>query len=177
MGVANGDGMHEADRGLRNALSGTDLEATLQPLERATMLPKAAFLQPAVLDWELGNIFSRGWIVAGHLSAVAEPGAYISREAGGRSFVVVGGEDGTPRAFHNVCRHRGARLMEDAEGKVRRRIQCPYHAWSYDLDGNLRATPHMEGIEGFDTSCYGLVGIRTAVIGRASCRERVSKQV
>ena len=65
MGVANGDGMHGVDLGLRDAVSGTDLEATLQPLERATMLPKAAFLDPAVLDWELGSIFSGGWIVAG----------------------------------------------------------------------------------------------------------------
>ena len=139
MGVANGDGTGGADRGLQGVVRGTDLEATLQPLERATMLPKAAFLESGVLDWELGNIFSGGWIVAAHLSAVAEPGAYVAREIGSRSFVVIGGEDGTPRAFHNVCRHRGARLMEEAEGKVRRRIQCPYHAWSYDLQGNLRA--------------------------------------
>ena len=165
MGVANGDGMHGADRGLRGAVRGADLEATLQPLERATMLPKAAFLETGVLDWELGNIFSGGWIVAAHVSAVAEPGAYVAREIGGRSFVVFGGEDGAPRAFHNVCRHRGARLVEDAEGKVRRRIQCPYHAWSYDLQGNLRAAPHMDGVEGFDTACYGLVEIRTAVLG------------
>lgn len=165
MGVASGDGMHGAGRGLGGAVTGADLEATLQPLERATMLPKSAFLDPAVLAWEQANIFSGGWIVAAHVSAVAEPGAYVARELGGRSFVVVAGEDGTPRAFHNVCRHRAARLVEDAEGKVRRRIQCPYHAWSYDLEGNLRAAPHMEGVEGFDTSCYGLVPIRTAVLG------------
>lgn len=165
MGVANGDGMHGADRGLQGAVSGADLEATLQPLERATMLPPAAFLDPGVLAWELENIFMGGWICVGHVSAVAEPGAYVAREIGGRSFVVVGGEDGTPRAFHNVCRHRGARLVEEAEGKVRRRIQCPYHAWSYDLQGNLRAAPHMDGVEGFDTACYGLVEIRTAVLG------------
>ncbi len=165
MGVANGDGMHGAGRGLQGVVSGTDLEATLQPLERATMLPPAAFLEGDVLAWELENIFMGGWICVGHASAVAEPGAYVAREIGGRSFVVVGGEDGSPRAFHNVCRHRGARLMEEAEGKVRRRIQCPYHAWSYDLQGNLRAAPHMDGVEGFDTACYGLVEIRTAVIG------------
>jgi Rieske 2Fe-2S family protein len=165
VGVANGDGMHGAELGLRDAVSGTDLEATLQPLERATMLPPAAFLERGVLDWELENIFTGGWICVGHLSAVAEPGAYIARELAGRSFFVVGGEDGAPRAFHNVCRHRGARLLEDAEGKVRRRIQCPYHAWSYDLQGNLRAAPHMDGVEDFDTACYGLREIRIAVIG------------
>ncbi len=117
MGVANGDGMHGAELGLRGAVSGTDLEATLQPLERATMLPPAAFLERGVLDWELENIFMGGWICVGHLSAVAEPGAYIARELAGRSFFVVGGEDGAPRAFHNVCRHRGARLMEERRGQ------------------------------------------------------------
>src|ERR1700761_8384633 len=115
--------MHGADRGLRGVVSGSDLEATLQPLERATMLPPAAFVDDGVLAWELENIFMGGWICVGHASAVAEPGAYLAREIGGRSFFVVGGEDGTPRAFHNVCRHRGARLFEDDEGKVRRRIQ------------------------------------------------------
>jgi Rieske 2Fe-2S family protein len=129
------------------------------------MLPPAAFIEQGVLDWELANIFAGGWICAGHASAVAEPGAFITREIGGRSFVVVAGEDGTPRAFHNVCRHRGARLLEEGEGKVRRRLQCPYHAWSYDLQGNLRAAPHMEGVEGFEAACYGLTPIQTAVIG------------
>lgn len=165
MGVANGDGMHGAGLGLQSAVSGADLEATLQPLERATMLPPAAFLESGVLAWELENIFMGGWICVGHSSSVAEPGAFVSREIAGRSFVVVGGEDGTPHAFHNVCRHRGARLVEEPEGKVRRRIQCPYHAWSYDLQGNLRAAPHMDEVEGFDTACYGLVEIRSAVIG------------
>src|ERR1700748_2960608 len=100
--------MDGAGRRLGGAVSGADREATLQPLERATMLPPAAFLEGNVLDWELENIFMGGWICVGHVSAVAEPGAYIARELAGRSFFVVGGEDGAPRAFHNVCRHRAA---------------------------------------------------------------------
>src|SRR3978361_348606 len=70
--------MQGAEAGLRDLVSGTDLEATLQPLERATMLPPAAFLERGVLDWELENVFMGGWICVGHVSAVAEPGAYIS---------------------------------------------------------------------------------------------------
>jgi Rieske 2Fe-2S family protein len=162
---ATGSEMHGAGGGLESALAATDLEATLQPLERATMLPPSAFLDPSVLGWELDNIFSGGWIVAGHASAVAEPGAFLAREIGDQSIVIVGGEDGEPRAFHNVCRHRGARLVEEPEGQVRRRLQCPYHAWSYDLEGNLRAAPHMEEVENFDTACYGLRPVRTAVLG------------
>ncbi len=158
-------GGHGAGAGALVGIGAADLEATLQPLERATMLPPAAFLEPAVLDWELANIFRAGWVCAGHVSAVAEPGAFVRREVGGESIVVVGGEDGEVRAFHNVCRHRGARLLEEAEGQVRRRLRCPYHAWSYDLEGKLQAAPHMEGVEDFDYSCYGLVEVRTAVAG------------
>ena len=120
------------------------------------MLPPAAFLETRGARLGARQHLLGGWICVGHVSAVAEPGAFVVREIGGRSFVVIGGEDGVPHAFLNVCRHRGARLVEEAEGKVRRRIQCPYHAWSYDLEGNLRAAPHMDGVEDFDTSCYGL---------------------
>ncbi len=159
---AGGNG---AGAGALVGIDTADLEATLQPLERATMLPPAAFLEPAVLDWELANVFSRGWVCAGHASMVAEPGAFLRREIGAESVVVIGGEDGTARAFHNVCRHRGARIVEAEEGQVRRRLRCPYHAWSYDLEGNLQAAPHMDGIEDFDHSCYGLRPVRAAVLG------------
>ena len=158
-------GGHGAGTGALVGIGAADLEATLQPLERATMLPPAAFTEPAVLEWEIANIFRGGWICAGHLAQVAEPGAFVRREVGGESIVVVGGEDGEVRAFHNVCRHRGARIVEEVEGRVRRRLRCPYHAWSYDLEGKLQAAPHMDGVEDFDHSCYGLVEVRTAVLG------------
>ena len=118
-----------------------DVRATLEPLERASMLPPAAFADPRVLGWEVDHIFS-GWVCVGHVSAVTEP-----------------------RAFLNACRHRGSRLVQEPEGKVRRRIQCPYHAWSYALDGSLAAAPHMDGVEDFDHSCFGLLEVRSAVIG------------
>jgi phenylpropionate dioxygenase-like ring-hydroxylating dioxygenase large terminal subunit len=141
-----------------------EVEATLEPLERATMLPPRAFADPGVFAWELETIF-RGWVCVGHASLVAEPGSYLMREIGMDSVVVMGAEDGRPRAFLNVCRHRGARLIDDFEGGVRRRVQCPYHGWSYGLDGELKAAPHMEGVEGFDTSCWGLIPVRVATVG------------
>ncbi len=141
-----------------------DVEATLKPLERAAMLPPQAFVDPAVFEWELETIF-RGWICVGHASRVAQQGSYMMREIGSDSVIVMGAEDGRPRAFLNVCRHRGSRLIEEAEGSVRRRIQCPYHGWSYALDGQLRAAPHMDGIEGFDPSCWGLIPVRVATVG------------
>ena len=123
-------------------LSPRDLEATLAPLERARMLPTAAFVDPGVLDWELERIFAE-WICVGHVSQVAEAGSYLMREIGPDSVVVMGGTDGRPHAFLNVCRHRGARLLSDAERAVGRRVVCPYHAWSYGLDGGLEGTRHM----------------------------------
>ena len=139
--------------------------AHLQPVERATMLPPAAFADQGVLDWELDQIF-RGWVVrrprlapstsrASSSSASSAPTASSSSAA----------RTGRPRAFLNVCRHRGARIVEETEGKVRKRLRCPYHAWSYDLDGSLRAAPHMDGVEDFDFSCNGLLGVRLAVVG------------
>jgi glycine betaine catabolism A len=145
-------------------LNPAEIEATLMPLERATMLPPRAFVDPSVFDWELETIF-RGWICVGHASRVAEKGSYMMREIGPDSVVVIGGEDGRPHAFLNVCRHRGARLLSDVEGSVRRRVQCPYHAWSYGLDGELKATPHMDGVEDFDTSCWGLIPVRVTTVG------------
>jgi Rieske 2Fe-2S family protein len=145
-------------------LDPAEIEANLQPVERATMLPPRAFFDPSVLEWELASIYG-GWVCVGHASQVAEPGSYLMRELGADSVVVIGGEDGRPRAFLNVCRHRGSRLIQEAEGGVRRRIRCPYHAWSYGLDGELKAAPHMDGVEDFDTSCWGLAPVRVASVG------------
>ncbi len=144
-------------------LERSELARVLEPVERATMLPPAAFCDPAVFDWELDNLF-RGWVCVGHVSAVDAPGKFVTRELGSDSVVVIGSEDG-PRAFLNVCRHRGARIVEQAEGQVRRRLRCPYHAWSYGLDGSLEAAPHMDGVEDFDFGCWGLIGVRLAVAG------------
>jgi phenylpropionate dioxygenase-like ring-hydroxylating dioxygenase large terminal subunit len=146
-------------------LSAAQVSETLRPLEQATMLPPTAFTDPAVLAWEVENLFCDGWICLGHISQVDEPGKFLMRELGRESVVVIGGEDGRPRAFHNVCRHRGARIVTDEAGRVNRRLRCPYHAWSYDLDGALRAAPHMDGVEGFDPSCTGLAPVRLSTLG------------
>jgi Rieske 2Fe-2S family protein len=146
-------------------LDPAQVSETLRPLEQATMLPPAAFTDPVVLDWEVENVFCDGWICLGHISQVDQPGKFLMRELGRESVVVIGGEDGRPRAFHNVCRHRGARIITDEAGKVNRRLRCPYHAWSYDLDGALRASPHMDGVENFDPSCNGLAPVRLSTLG------------
>src|ERR671931_2558898 len=110
-------------------LVAADVERTRLPLEQATQLPRAAFTDPAVLAWEQDALFRGGWVCAGHADQVRERGDFLMVEIGAGSVFVVADDDGIPRAFHNVCRHRGARLIEQPEGRMRR-LQCPYHAWT-----------------------------------------------
>ncbi len=142
-------------------LSIHDLARTCEPLERATALPGGAFTDPRVLQWEIEQIFMGGWLTVGHESQLRERGDYVMVEIGRESVFVVADDEGEPHAFLNTCRHRGARIIQDAEGRVPR-VQCPYHAWSYGFDGSLRNAPHTDEIEGFDQRCYALKAVRVA---------------
>src|SRR4051812_24245020 len=144
-------------------LHAADIERTLAPLEHATMLPGAAFTDPDVLDWERANLLRRGWVCAGHVEQVSERGHYVRIDVGGENVLVVGDDDGLPRAFLNTCRHRGARLVVAPEGRLRR-LQCPYHAWTYGFDGALRSAPFTDGLKDFDPACFGLHEVRLAVV-------------
>ena len=108
-------------------LSIRDLERTREPLERATMLPGAAFTDPQVLEWELESVFRGGWICVGHVDQVRERGDFLMAEIGRESAFVVADDDGRPHAFFNTCRHRGARIVDEPQGRLGR-LQCPYHA-------------------------------------------------
>ena len=133
------------------------VQRTLLPLERATQLPPEAFLDADVLAWERAAFFRGGWLCAGHAGALGRRGAFLTAE----DVLVVTGDDGVPRAFANACRHRGARLLDAREGTVRR-LQCPYHAWTYGFDGTLRSAPFTEGIEAFD--CPGLIPVGLEIV-------------
>jgi glycine betaine catabolism A len=144
-------------------LSIGDLHRTREPLERATMLPGAAFTDNRVLQWELEAVFRGGWVCIGHVDQVRERGQFLVADIGRESAFVVADDDGQPHAFLNTCRHRGARIVDQPEGRVAR-LRCPYHAWSYGFDGSLRNAPHTDDIEDFDKRCYGLKAVRTAVV-------------
>jgi choline monooxygenase len=129
-------------------------------LEGAT-LPASWYSDPEVLRLEHERIFSRSWQYAGPAEQVSEPGSFFTCRAGTTPIVVVRARDGDLRAFYNVCRHRG---HEVAQGCGRREtLQCPYHAWTYDLDGSLRAAPRSDREPGFDPADLGLrpVGVET----------------
>jgi Rieske 2Fe-2S family protein len=150
-------------KGMELPLLAADVERTRLPLEQATQLPRAAFTDAAVLEWELASFFRGGWVCAGHANQVSQRGDYLTLEIGSDSILVVADDEGVPRALNNVCRHRGARLVEEPEGRLRR-LQCPYHAWSYGFDGRLRSAPFTEGLDDFDPACNGLAPVRLAVV-------------
>ena len=120
-------------------------------------IPYDWYIDPAVARLEQERIFRRTWQYAAHTGELSEPGSFVTARAGVVPVVIVRGRDNELRAFVNVCRHRGY-LLCDGAGK-RETIQCPYHAWTYDLDGSLRTAPRSEMEPGFDREGLGLVPI------------------
>jgi Rieske 2Fe-2S family protein len=120
----------------------------------ALTLPQRSFIGPEVFAEEEKKIFSREWVCVGHESDIEKPGDYIVRMVAGESLIIVRDRRAQLHAFYNICRHRGTRLCEEAEGHGAA-IQCPYHAWTYALDGSLRA-PHMDTVPGFEKRDYSL---------------------
>ncbi len=113
------------------------------PLERT--LPRDAYVADHVWQREKERIFAREWVCAGRVEVLPAPGDYLVLELAGESVLVVRTRAGELRAFYNVCRHRGCRLVLDASaGHFASGIRCPYHAWTYTLEGELRTTPFLE---------------------------------
>jgi Rieske 2Fe-2S family protein len=104
-------------------------------------LPREYFVSEDVYRKELERIFFERWICVGRAEQIDAAGKYFLYEIGDESIIVLREYDGTVRAFYNVCRHRGTRMCEEASGKFARTIQCPYHAWTYALDGRLVGVP------------------------------------
>lgn len=119
-------------------------------------LPATCYTDPAWFAREMERIFAAMWIHAGRVDQVSQRGAFLRRDVAGASVLIVGDGRGGVRAFHNVCRHRGTRLCDDADGTFKGAIQCPYHAWTYDLEGRLIGAPQMDEVEGFRREDYPL---------------------
>ncbi len=126
-------------------------------------VPWRWYADAEVLRREQERVFARFWQYAARADQVDGPGAFVATRAGALPVVVVRGRDGELRAFVNVCRHRGSIVCE-GEGR-RETLQCPYHAWTYDLDGSLRAAPRADREPGFSTDGLGLVPVAVASWG------------
>ncbi len=131
------------------------------PLGSAATLPASAYTDPGLYEVESERLFAGQWLCAGRVEQVAEPGDYVTLDLLGDALVVVRGKDGTVRVLSRACRHRGAEVV-NGTGNARS-FQCPYHAWTYGLDGALIGAPHMDEAEGFDKASCALPEIRSEV--------------
>ncbi len=118
------------------------------PIEEASGLPNAAYWSPEWLALEQERVFRRSWVFAGAEAEIPKPGDIKPIEIGGAPIMLLRDQDSKIHGLHNVCRHRGARLITERCHKAT--ITCPYHAWTYGLDGKLRARPHFHGADRID---------------------------
>ena len=119
-------------------------------------MPARAYTDPEWFGNEMERVFATMWLAACRTGDLERPGAFVRRDVAGASVLVVRHTDGTVRAFHNVCRHRGTRLCTQDHGRFPGSIQCPYHAWTYGFDGKLIGAPQMDDVDGFDRADYPL---------------------
>ena len=112
--------------------------------DETNALPAQYFTDPDVFEMEKQKVFGQYWIYAGHGSAIPDPGEYFTRRIGDKQIIVTRDHDGDVRAFYNVCAHRGSKMLDDTPmtdpGSLNR-ITCPYHLWTFELDGDLASTP------------------------------------
>ena len=131
--------------------------------EDALSLPAWIYHDPEFFELEQRAIFRTSWQLVCHQNDVRSVGDYHSFDFLGESVLALRGEDGQVRCFHNVCRHRASRLLDETRGHCGRRITCPYHAWTYGLDGRLIAVPQRDAFNGLDTSKHGLAPLEQEV--------------
>ncbi len=117
-------------------------------------LPAKNYLDPGIFEIEQDRIFRSSWHYVGHVEKLVDPGDFFVCEVAGQSLIVARNTSGAISAFHNVCSHRAARLL-DGEG-CKRRFSCPYHGWTYNMEGELLRAPNAENVAGFNTADYGL---------------------
>ena len=133
--------------------------AVRKPLLQAETLPTWCYTSEAFYQREVERIWRKAWNFVGHVDQVAKPGDYLAMEFAGVPLIIVRGKDNVIRAFANACRHRGSTLLDDGVGHCST-IVCPYHSWSYGLDGTLLGAPEMHKTEGFKPAENGLVELR-----------------
>src|SRR5437762_3355569 len=129
----------------------------------ARTLPGRYYAAPDVFALEQERIFARHWICVGRDATLAAPGDYFVVEIAGESIIVLRDQSGERHAYYNVCRHRGTRLCEQPTGRLSETIQCPYHAWTYALDGRLLGAPSTSDLAGFNKADWPLFPVATAV--------------
>jgi len=124
----------------------------------AKTIPADWYTDPEIYRKECDNVFQNNWLLVGHLHQLEEPSSYFTIEIAGKPILVVRKNSGELRAFANVCPHRGAQLTSNSCGKASR-LKCPYHGWSFDLDGNLTGVPYFDDVKDFSREEHGLFSL------------------
>ena len=132
------------------------------PLQDAWTIPAPWYTDQRIYDLEMKTVFALSWQVVARLDQVREPGQYVTAEIADEPIVIVRGTDGLLRAFFNVCRHHAAAVMTEPEGNATQ-LRCPYHGWTYSLEGELKGTPDFGAVCNFDRTANGLMPIEVAV--------------
>ena len=136
-----------------------EMTTTSLPPSLIATLPGEHYTDPAVFALEQERIFEDMWFCATRAAELDKPGAFRTCQVGRESVLISRARDGSVKAFLNICRHRGAKLCTEESGEVRRAFQCPYHAWTYGLDGKLVAAPNLTSMPDVDRTAYGLVNV------------------
>jgi Rieske 2Fe-2S family protein len=133
-----------------------ELAEALRPFGESRMLPRAAYTDPAVFDWERRNFLGGGWVCLARGAQLPAPGAQLAVGTGSGGVLLARGEDGVVRAFANTCRHRGHELLPCGSSAIGKAIVCPYHNWAYELSGELRGAPGFRDAPGFSPAAWPL---------------------
>ena len=141
---------------LKEILASYNAAAALQD---AYTIPAPWYTDARIAQLELQNVFSRTWQSVGRTAQVEKPGQYVTATVAGEPIVAVRGSDGKLRAFYNVCRHHAMTVMNESCGQAQQ-MRCPYHGWTYNLEGELRGMTEFEGVCNFDRAQNGLVPVR-----------------
>ncbi len=145
----------------------TDIDSVLQPIAQASGMPNSIYLESECFEFERDEILGSTWAAIAYTSELQDVAYVKPFDFMGLSLLVTRNKQGELKVFHNVCSHRGMTLVEE-EGSVPGSIRCPYHSWTYNLDGELRGTPHIGGVgvhdvEGFACEDHGLKPVRSTV--------------
>lgn len=131
-----------------------------KPLQQASTPPSAWYTDQSIAALENDSVFGKNWLIAARVDQLQKVGDYVATEVAGQPIVIVRSEQ--INAFYNVCRHHAAQVMETGQG-CEKALTCPYHGWSYKLDGSLAATPLFDGVSDFDKRDNGLKPVRCEI--------------
>jgi phenylpropionate dioxygenase-like ring-hydroxylating dioxygenase large terminal subunit len=143
-------------------MNAENVEWSISDQNAGYSLPPRYFYDENVFQREKSKIFFKSWHLVGHVNELREPGSFVTHDIFDQSVIVIAGREGKIRAFHNVCQHRGNRLVEARRGKSPT-LTCGYHAWTYALDGCLRGAPNVQGVADFRKSDHGLKPVRVEI--------------